>query len=59
MPPGAGGHSSTSIEFPGKSRRCGCAANVSWDGDVATFGGMRAVWFADPDGNIINLESSS
>ena len=35
------------------------AEGITWDGDVATFGGMRAVWFADPDGNIINLESSS
>ena len=25
------------------------------DGDIHTFGGMKAVWFKDPDGNIINV----
>lgn len=32
---------------------------ISWDDGVATFGdgGYRAVWFEDPDGNILNLDS--
>ena len=25
------------------------------DGDVHTFDGLRAVWFKDPDGNILNV----
>jgi catechol 2,3-dioxygenase-like lactoylglutathione lyase family enzyme len=25
------------------------------DGDVHTFDGMKAVWFKDPDGNILNV----
>ena len=28
---------------------------IEWDGDVATFGDGRGVWFDDPDGNIISL----
>lgn len=28
---------------------------MEWDGDVAVMEGMRAVWFADPDGNILNI----
>lgn len=29
------------------------------DGDVHTTGGFKAVWFKDPDGNILNLTSMS
>jgi catechol 2,3-dioxygenase-like lactoylglutathione lyase family enzyme len=32
---------------------------ITWDDGVATFGGERAVWFEDPDGNILNLESQA
>ena len=32
-------------ELPGTTR----------DGDIHTFDGMRAVWFKDPDGNILNV----
>lgn len=35
------------------------AEGITWDGDVASFGGARSVWFADPDGNIINLETAT
>ena len=29
---------------------------MEWNDGVATMGGeMRAVWFADPDGNILNV----
>ena len=28
---------------------------TSRDGDVHTFDGLRAVWFKDPDGNILNV----
>lgn len=28
---------------------------MTWDGDIAMQEGMRAVWFADPDGNLINI----
>ena len=28
---------------------------IQWDGDVATFEEGRAVWFNDPDGNILSL----
>lgn len=28
---------------------------VEWDGDVATMGEWKTVWFADPDGNILNI----
>lgn len=28
---------------------------IEWDGEVATFGEGRGVWFNDPDGNILSL----
>ena len=31
---------------------------LEWHDGVATAGSMRAVWFADPDGNILNLDST-
>lgn len=31
------------------------APGVTWDGEVATIEGERAVWFSDPDGNILAL----
>ncbi len=31
---------------------------LEWTDGVATAGPMRAVWFADPDGNILNLETN-
>lgn len=31
---------------------------IQWDGDVATFDEGRAVWFNDPDGNILSLGTS-
>ncbi|HEX6682266.1 MAG TPA: VOC family protein [Candidatus Limnocylindrales bacterium] len=31
---------------------------MEWDGDVATMMGMRAVWFTDPDGNILNISTT-
>ncbi len=30
---------------------------MTWDHDVAKTESMRGVWFADPDGNIINLST--
>ncbi|MGB4271699.1 MAG: hypothetical protein WBJ44_04820, partial [Propionicimonas sp.] len=33
------------------------ADGVTWDDGVASFGDYRAVWFEDPDGNILNLET--
>jgi len=31
---------------------------IAWEDGVATFeGAFRSVWFADPDGNILNVES--
>jgi catechol 2,3-dioxygenase-like lactoylglutathione lyase family enzyme len=30
---------------------------LEWIDGVATAGTMRAVWFADPDGNILNVET--
>lgn len=33
-------------------------AEMAWEDGVATMGEMRAVWFADPDGNILNVETS-
>jgi len=32
--------------------------DLVWDDGVATMGEMKAVWFADPDGNILNVEAS-
>ncbi|MEN0070172.1 MAG: VOC family protein [Propionicimonas sp.] len=33
---------------------------ITWTDGVATFGDQyRAVWFEDPDGNILNVESTS
>lgn len=29
-----------------------------WDGVVAIMGDSKAVWFADPDGNVLNVESA-
>jgi hypothetical protein len=34
------------------------AEGLAWDDGVATIGDMKAVWFEDPDGNILNLDSS-
>ncbi len=35
------------------------APDLDWDNGVASMGSsMRAVWFSDPDGNIINVVSS-
>lgn len=31
---------------------------LEWSDGVASAGPMRAVWFADPDGNVLNLETS-
>lgn len=31
---------------------------LAWNAGVATMGEMRAVWFADPDGNVLNVETS-
>jgi catechol 2,3-dioxygenase-like lactoylglutathione lyase family enzyme len=28
---------------------------ANWEGDVNVMGDMRAVWFKDPDGNILNI----
>src|SRR6478672_3759231 len=34
------------------------APGISWDDGVAAMGGdARGVWFADPDGNILNVET--
>ena len=33
------------------------AEGMSWADGVGTFGDSRAVWFSDPDGNILNLEN--
>jgi len=30
---------------------------VEWNDGVATMGGMQAVWFTDPDGNILNISA--
>jgi catechol 2,3-dioxygenase-like lactoylglutathione lyase family enzyme len=30
-----------------------------WDGEVAIMGEQKAVWFSDPDGNVLNVESST
>ena len=36
------------------------AEGLTWDDGVASFGDQyRAVWFADPDGNILNIDSTS
>ena len=32
---------------------------VSWQDGVAVGDGMKAVWFADPDGNILNAETGA
>jgi catechol 2,3-dioxygenase-like lactoylglutathione lyase family enzyme len=29
-----------------------------WDDGVLTSGAMKAAWFADPDGNVVNVETS-
>jgi catechol 2,3-dioxygenase-like lactoylglutathione lyase family enzyme len=33
-------------------------AELTWADGVATMGEMRSVWFADPDGNVLNVETS-
>ncbi len=34
------------------------AEGLEWDDGVATMGGaFKSAWFADPDGNILNIES--
>ena len=30
---------------------------IEWNDGVATMGEMRAVWFTDPDGNILNISA--
>lgn len=39
------GVSFMTFDFPG----------LEWEQDVAVAEGMRSIWFADPDGNILNL----
>jgi catechol 2,3-dioxygenase-like lactoylglutathione lyase family enzyme len=31
--------------------------DATWTDGVLSDGGMRAVWFADPDGNVLNVET--
>ena len=33
------------------------AEGLSWVDGVASFGEFRSAWFADPDGNILNVET--
>ncbi|HSN43252.1 MAG TPA: VOC family protein [Propionibacteriaceae bacterium] len=33
------------------------AEGMTWDDGVAAFGDYKAVWFDDPDGNILNVET--
>ena len=33
------------------------AEGMEWNDGVATMGGMKAAWFTDPDGNILNLST--
>ncbi len=34
------------------------AEGLEWDDGVATMGGsMKSAWFADPDGNVLNVET--
>jgi catechol 2,3-dioxygenase-like lactoylglutathione lyase family enzyme len=35
-------------EFPG----------VTYDGDIHVMGSMKAAWFKDPDGNILNISNA-
>ena len=36
------------------------AEGLTWEDGVASFGDQyRAVWFADPDGNILNIDTTS
>jgi hypothetical protein len=30
---------------------------VTWQDGVAEMGDMRSVWFRDPDGNVLNVET--
>jgi catechol 2,3-dioxygenase-like lactoylglutathione lyase family enzyme len=32
---------------------------MEWNAGVATGAGMKGVWFTDPDGNVLNLETMS
>lgn len=34
------------------------AEGLEWDDGVATMGDGRTAWFTDPDGNILNVQSS-
>lgn len=33
------------------------AEGLTWDDGVGSWGGGRGVWFADPDGNILNVDT--
>ncbi len=33
------------------------AEDMTWQDGVAEMGGMRSVWFRDPDGNVLNVET--
>lgn len=33
------------------------AEGIEWRDGVATMGDMRAAWFSDPDGNVLNVET--
>lgn len=35
------------------------AEGIEWADGVASAPGMRAVWFTDPDGNILNVETTT
>ncbi len=34
------------------------AEGIVWSDGIGTMGDLRSVWFSDPDGNILNVESS-
>src|SRR6478752_7653604 len=36
------------------------APDITWDDGVASFGGdFRGIWFEDPDGNILNVDTGA
>ncbi len=52
------GNSSFLLRAKGRALQTFEVDGLVWDGEVAIIGDRRAVWFADPDGNVLNVESS-
>jgi catechol 2,3-dioxygenase-like lactoylglutathione lyase family enzyme len=57
LPPDAFGREVEELRRRGVDFQTFQAEGATWHDGVADFGAFRAVWFEDPDGNVLNVES--